>query len=269
MKIAFIGGGHMTCAMVEGLTRHSSEHTITVVDRNADKRQALSSQFNINVTAYPSEIPADTNVLIVAVKPIDVRAVCENITLANSIIISVAAGVTLNALSQWLPIANKNIARVMPNTPISVGMGMSVCYTPSDSDNIKSTITALLEPCSKVMWADEESQLDAATAISGSGPGYVYYFAEAMEKAAMQIGFSAAQARLLVAQTLQGGGAMLSHKAQPANILRHAVAVPGGATERAIAIMQKENLNDTIARAIDACHKRAQAIGQELNKDKT
>lgn len=264
MKIAFIGGGHITAAMIAGMRAGNwAAGDIIVADRNADKRQQLQEKFGITAVSAQNALPEDADIVVLAVKPADIRAACEEITQRQAIIVSVAAGISLATLASWCRFAPRYLARAMPNTPLAAAAGMSVCYA-AVPDNIKAQIAALFAAAGKVLWVKDESMIAAATAVSGCGPAYLYYLAEAMEEEARHIGFSAAEARLLVSQTLRGGGAMLCSQHESATNLRRAVAVKGGATERAIDAMESQNLKQIIHNAMRAAQKRAEEIGEEL-----
>lgn len=255
MKITFIGGGNMTAALAAGIAKTENPANIFVIDRNAEKRRAFRD-LGINAAAAPESAPPDADILILAVKPPDMRAACQKLPQTAAAIVSVAAGPALQTIAEWLPFAPKNIARAMPNTPAAAAAGMSVCCG-EVGEKAKADISAVFASVGKVLWLNDESMLSAAVAVSGAGPAYLFYFAEAMMETAQNMGFSAADARLLVCQTLQGGGEMLAHGEKSAAELRRAVMSKGGATERAIAAMESEKLKEIVAAAMNACHARA------------
>ena len=263
MTIAFIGGGHMTTALVAGMTAANFlPGDIVVADRNADKRRQLESCFGVRTVAAQDELSDAVEILILAVKPADIGDVCAQVRQQNAIILSVAAGISLRDICRRLPLSPLAVARIMPNTPFAAAAGMSVCYAETITAAAKSRINELFTCAGKVLWLSEETMLTAATAISGSGPAYVYYFAEAMEEAAQKMGFDAATARLLVIQTLCGGAAILANSDKSAAELCRAVATPGGTTERAIATLQSHALKETIGKAMQDSRQRAEEIGK-------
>ncbi|MGI9307197.1 MAG: pyrroline-5-carboxylate reductase [Gammaproteobacteria bacterium] len=261
MKITFIGGGNMTAALIGGMARAKNPPDIAVIDRNPEKRRALRRRFGVAASASAAaekgrRTAAEADMLILAVKPQDMRAACAAIPPGADIIISIAAGLSLRTIAGWLPFAPKNIARIMPNTPSAVAAGMSVCCG-KISAKAKTQISAAFRAAGEVLWLKDESMLAAATAVSGSGPAYLYYFAEAMQESAVNLGFSAAEARFLVSQTLRGGGAMLAQSGESSSDLRRAVMSKGGTTERAIAALETGNLKKIVRQAMRACHARA------------
>ena len=263
MKIAFIGGGNMTAALAAGIVKTENPADIFVIDRNAEKRRMLRESLGITAAENAESLPPEADILILAVKPADMRAACKTIPPTAAAVVSIAAGLSLRTIAGWLPFAPKNIARIMPNTPAAVGAGMSVCCG-AVSAKAKTDISAAFGAAGEILWVADESMLAAATAVSGSGPAYLFYFAEAMMETAEELGFSAADARFLVRQTLQGGGKMLAQTEKPAAELRRAVMSKGGTTERAIAAMESGKLKEIIAAAMRACHTRAEEISNEL-----
>ena len=264
MKIAFVGGGHIAAAMIAGIRAASDgqQAEIIVADRNEKKRRMLQNTFGVIAADSQSELPPDAKMLILAVKPADIPGVCEKISQRNAIVVSVAAGVSLSSIAARMPFSPQHLARAMPNTPLASGRGMTMCYADAP-DDAKAKIAALFNSAGEVLWAKNESMLAAATAVSGCGPAYLYYLAEAMEEWAVAAGFSAAEARQLTAQTLRGGGEMLHSRPESAADLRLAVAVRGGATERAIAEMAAKDLKQIVRNAMSAAQNRAQELGKE------
>ena len=263
-KIAIIGGGHMTTALIAGWSAKSRRlmSKITVAERNASKRRHLSGSYGIKVVSSQAELPPDAEFVLLAVKPADIPAVCGVITQKKATIISVAAGVSVRAIASGMSFKPYQIIRVMPNTPFALGAGMSVCYGSPVKAAVKSQVTELLEYGGSVLWAQKESMLEAVTAVSGSGPAYIYYFAEAMEKSACEMGFTSSAARRLVVQTIFGGGEMLIKSGKSAESLREAVSVPGGTTERAISVMKHRKLSAIVSEAMRACQTHAEEIAR-------
>ncbi|MGI9296930.1 MAG: pyrroline-5-carboxylate reductase [Gammaproteobacteria bacterium] len=263
MKIAFVGGGHIAAAMIAGMRAgERAADDIIVADRNSEKRRKLREKFGVPVADSQNALPKNADILILAVKPAAMRAACRKITQRRAIVVSVAAGVSLAKIAAWIPFAPRHLARAMPNTPLAAAAGMTVCH--AVAPEIHAQVGALFASAGKVLWVKDEAMLDAATAVSGCGPAYLYYLAEAMEEAATAAGFSAAEARLLVSQTLRGGGEMLCARDESAAELRRAVAVKGGATERAIAAIESQNWKKIVHDAVRAAQNRAEEIAEEL-----
>lgn len=257
IKAAFVGGGHMASALIAGLA--DSGCAVHVADRNKSRRNALSEKYGAIATDRPSSLPV-SDVLILAVRPGDMRAACEELPAAGAVV-SVALGIPMKTLREWMPQAG-GVARAMPNTPAAMGMGMTVCC--GDLLEAAQTHTsAVFSAVGEVIWVEEESLVDAATAVSGCGPAYAYYMAEVMEEAAREMGFDEQAARRMAAQTLRGGGEMLRRSGESAETLRHAVAVKGGATEQAILHMQNRKVGESIKEAMGEALSRARQTAKE------
>lgn len=266
-KIGIIGGGHMASALISGWS--SSRELckkLTIAERNVSKRRTLSRRYGVQTVSSQEELPGDIEIMILAVKPSDVRGVCEKLTQKRCLIMSIAAGITTGALLGWIDVKPMGVLRVMPNTPFSLNAGMSVCYGRKLSSKMKSKITWLLGIGGEVLWMREESKLSLVTAVSGSGPAYIYYVAEAMEEAGYKLGLTRKSSRDLVAQTVMGGGMMLKSGGVSARGLREAVSVPGGTTERAIKELEKGDLSGMILSAMESCQERAEEISEELEE---
>ena len=262
MEIGFVGGGHMTAAIVAGLHQSNIARRLAVIDRNADKRRRLKARFGASVFADTEQLPPTLDAILLSVKPADMPAACRQLAPTSATIITLAAGIPTSNIAEWLPFSPRRIARAMPNTPAAVGYGMTALYArPPLESKIKKQLSAIFSAVGEVLWVKKEAMLDAATSVSGSGPAYFYYFAEAMQEAAEDSGFSAAESRRLVVQTLQGAGAMLAQNRQSAAELRRAVAVKGGATEQALAVMESAKMKAIVKKAMRACHHRASQLG--------
>lgn len=278
MNITFIGGGHMATALIAGL---AAQHRIIVVDRNADKLQRLHADFGVTTAAADGDLGgavADADVVFLAVRPPQIQALCKSVVshlgkTASPLVISVAAALRVGDLSRWLG-GYQKIIRAMPNTPAQLKCGMTLLYAaPSAvSDAQKQQATSLFSQVGKAAWLSAEELVDAATAISGSGPGYFYYWIEGMQKAAAQMGLDEPLATQLILQTMHGAAAMVAHHAAanpPATAadLCRAVAVPGGTTEQALAVMKNRQLHAIFKDALLACRDRATALSQQLAAD--
>ena len=258
MKIVIIGGGHLALALVTGLINHQRDWQIAVVERNAHKR----AHFPASVTTYATTAEApQAEVVILAVRPDQIQGVCAACT--DTLVISVAAGIRLARLQIWLADKNCRVVRVMPNTPIAVGEGVSVAQgalSPPD----RQYVQAIFSCVGKVIWLADESLMDAATAVSGCAPAYVYYLVEAMQETAAQMGLPASEAEAMIVQVCRGAAAMMA-QGNSAVELRRAIMLKGGATEQAIFSLQQDAFKATVARAIQAARSRSQAIGEALD----
>ncbi|MCB5190318.1 pyrroline-5-carboxylate reductase [Methylobacillus arboreus] len=269
MKISFIGGGNMAGAIIGGLKQKGfNTADINVVELDAAKRAQLTEAFGVQATEHlPSVVNSD--VIVLAVKPQQLRdlAIFLASFLKQQLIISIAAGISCAALSRWLN-GYSAIVRVMPNTPAQIQAGVSGLYAAEGvSMEQREQANLLLSAAGSTLWLDDESKIDAVTAISGSGPAYVFYFIEALEQAALELGFDPEQARSLSLQTFLGASKLASQSDSPAATLRSQVTSKGGTTERAIQSMEQANIKQAIIQAAHAAAERARELGEQLGKD--
>lgn len=270
MEISFIGGGNMAAALIGGMVgRGFDAASIRVIDPVAGARERLVRDYGVR--CYEA-LPADTalgEVIVLAVKPQQMREACAALSgrLRDELILSIAAGVRLDDLSRWLG-GHARLARCMPNTPALIGMGITGLYAGAAvSATQREQAQRILEAVGRVVWVDAEDALDAVTAVSGSGPAYVFYFIEAMQRAAVDAGLDAEAARALVLETFRGATELAARSDEPVSLLRERVTSKGGTTERALATLQQHAVADAIVRAIDAARARAAELGRELGKD--
>ncbi len=265
MNIIFIGGGHMSYALVAGLvSSNDSNHQITVIDRNDDKRCRFKNDFDINTLATINDTTAATaDIIILSVRPPQMQEVCRSLK-TQALLISVAAGIHLQAIAQWTN--NNRVIRTIPNTPIQQASGVTVCYANSTiSDAECRHAETIFANGSQVFWVKDEKLIDAAVAVSGSGPAYVYYFIEAMQRAAKNMGLDDTTAKAMILQTMRGAVKMVEKSDKDAATLRQEVAVQGGTTERAINTMHDAHFIQLIEKAMQACHARAIELGESLS----
>ena len=259
MKIAFIGGGHMAYALIAGFDKTAE---VIVADRNEEKRARLAREFNVDVAeALPTSLVAD--VIVLAVRPPQALAACAQLPAAG-MLVSAVAGLRHSALTAASGRAAGQVVRIMPNTPAQVKTGMTFGYAAASSVDDQFMVEQLFATVGKFVWLAEERLLDSVTAVSGSGPAYVYYIIEAMQQAAIELGIAPEVALAAVLQTLRGACAMVEASGQTPESLRAAVAVPGGTTARALAVMQEAGVKDAFARAMHACAARAEKMGSVL-----
>ena len=264
-SISFIGGGNMAMAMVKGLVAVQPRPRLTVAGPTAEKLFAFSAM-GVATTTDNSEAVAASDIIVLAIKPQKAALVVPALAAAwtpGKILVSILAGTTTAKLASWLP-AGARIVRAMPNTPLAIGQGMvGLCKGADASDADITQAEALFTPCGKVLRLADESRMDAITAVSGSGPAYVFAFAEALMSGAQALGFSADEAALLVGQTLSGATAYLQQQGVvQAAALRQKVTSPGGTTAAALAVMAAGDHVGLITRALAA----AEARGRELGK---
>jgi pyrroline-5-carboxylate reductase len=267
MKIAFIGGGNMAAALIGGLIKRGVQPSdIYAVDINDEARERTAKQFGIATGAAVDATLAGYDAIVLAVKPQVLKSVAEALAphLSKQTIISIAAGIRATDLSRWLN-GYTQIVRTMPNTPALIGMGVTgLAALPGVSDAAKALSSQVLEAVGTAVWFDDEAKLDAVTAISGSGPAYVFYFIEAMQEAAHQLGMDEEQGRALAVATFTGAAQLAAQSGEPASVLRERVTSKGGTTAAALASFDAQGVKDAIVRGALAAQARAKEMGDEL-----
>lgn len=267
-KISFIGGGNMAAAIIGGLVASGTAPTdIEVVEINADARARLAARFG--VVTHAELTAARLHALVVlAVKPQtlpDVAAVLSG-RLDGQLVLSIAAGVRVADLARWLG-GHARIVRAMPNTPALVQAGIAGLYAgPGLGHEARSQAESVLRAVGGVVWVDDESQLDAVTAVSGSGPAYVFYFIEALEAAGVAQGLAGDTARQLALQTFFGAAKLALESGEEPALLRQRVTSKGGTTERGIAALEAAAVRLAIGQAVEAASRRSAELGDELGR---
>ncbi|WP_047394600.1 pyrroline-5-carboxylate reductase [Chitinibacter sp. ZOR0017] len=269
MTITFIGGGNMATAMIGGmLSQGFSSQDIHVIEPDAGKRAELTQQYGISTSAPGEAFPASEAVLF-AVKPQQFKAVTAEVLphLGNALVISIAAGIRVDTLSRFLQ-GHSRIIRVMPNTPALVQAGISGVYASEAVSEADRALTSrILASIGEQVWVEEESQIDGITAISGSGPAYIFYFMEALQAAARAQGFSPDIAHKLAYQTFAGAVKLALNSDDDAGTLQQKVTSKGGTTERAIKALETSQVRSTIIAAAAAAAARSRELGEELGRD--
>ncbi|TXD96935.1 pyrroline-5-carboxylate reductase [Psychrobacter frigidicola] len=268
-KISFIGGGNMAQALISGLIACGVKpDLITVSAPSVETRQQFNNQHmnTVDATSDPKAAVVDADVVILAVKPQVMKAVVSEFAdaLDSQLVISVAAGLSTDLLSDMLG-GYRNIVRAMPNTPSKIQMGAAGLYGTKDiTEAQKQLATAVMAASGLVMWVEEEAQMHAVTAVSGSAPAYVFYFIESMVDGAVALGLDKEQASALAMQTVLGAATMaIGSNNSPAE-LRRKVTSPNGTTQAAIESMQGNEIGHQIAEAMQACYDRSQALSEEM-----
>lgn len=269
MKISFIGGGNMARALIGGLQKNNFAMTdINVVEPDAGKRVQLHADFGINVSEQlPSVATAD--LIVLAVKPQQLRdlAIFLGSLLQKQLVVSIAAGIRSTDLMRWLG-GYGSVVRAMPNTPAQVQAGISALYAATGVNQAqRQQADTLLSAVGSTLWLDDEAQMDAVTAISGSGPAYVFYFIEAMQQAAMELGLSAQHVRKLSMQTFLGTSLLAMNSGETPEALRIQVTSKGGTTEQALLSMETAAVKASIVRAIKTAAECSKQLGNMLGKD--
>ena len=264
-NIAFIGGGNMARSLIGGLiARGASAASIRVAEPVEVLRESLARDFGIEVFATAAEAAADADLWLLAVKPQVMRVVCEGLsTLAQSrkpLVVSIAAGITASQMQRWLG-GDGAVIRAMPNTPALLGAGVTGLFANAQVDAAgRARTEELLSSAGKTVWIDAEAKMDAVTAVSGSGPAYVFLLAEAMEAAAKAEGLADDAARTLVLQTVLGAARMLTESDEAPEELRKRVTSPNGTTQAAIETFQEGGFEKLVGKAIHAASERGRQL---------
>ncbi|MGH8109551.1 MAG: pyrroline-5-carboxylate reductase [Arenimonas sp.] len=265
IKITFIGGGNMARSLIGGLIQKGlSADQIKVSEPVEVLAEGLAKDFSVATFADNSQAVVGSNIWVFAVKPQVMKTVCQQLAStaqANKpLIVSIAAGITSQQLDAWLG-GNMPVVRIMPNTPALLGAGASGLFANANvSAEQKQHSQDLMQATGITVWIESESLMDAVTAVSGSGPAYVFLLAESMQAAGIAQGLSAEAARALTNQTLLGASRMLSETNEPADVLRQRVTSPGGTTQAAIESFEAQGFRDIVNTAIDAATKRGRAL---------
>ena len=268
ISIGFVGGGNMAQAIIRGLLRagHSASR-LSVADPSGEQRNAVTAiNGAINVAEDSTDLAGRCDLLVLAVKPqimADVASMLgQQERPTQQIIVSVAAGITLESLRSWFG-SNAAIIRVMPNQPALAGEGMSgLCATATVDNAGRAAADYLMSATGKAAWFDDESLMDAVTAISGSGPAYFYLCTEIMQDVAREFGFTADIARMLSTQTALGAATVASHSTDDLATLRQQVTSPGGTTAAALAALEEAGIRDIFRKALIAARDRSVELGQ-------
>lgn len=273
LKIGFIGAGNMARSLIGGLIASGlPTDNIQASAPDTEHLNALTHDFGIQ-TSTNNQVSVDQcDVIVLAVKPQMLKQVCQAIhPRQESLYLSIAAGIPTLSISHWLkqkagadPLA---IIRAMPNTPALLQTGASALYAnPHASEAQRESAEAIMRAVGLALWVEDEAQMDAVTALSGSGPAYHFLFMEAMISAARELGLSETNARLLTIQTAFGAAKMALEIDDEPAALRHNVTSPGGTTERAIETFQQGGFEKLVASALGAARDRARELAEELGK---
>jgi pyrroline-5-carboxylate reductase len=278
MKITFLGGGNMANAIIGGLlaTRAATAagaqaidpKDISVLDVNADSLSTLARSYGVVTSLDPFTVPLG-DVIVVAVKPQNLRALAQAIAprLAlqpTSVVLSIAAGIRIADLSRWLG-GFANIVRSMPNTPALVHAGISGLFASEGvSQDLRDQAERVLKSVGETIWFEHESDLDIVTAVSGSGPAYVFYFIEALTQAGVQAGLNADAAQRLALATFAGAAKLAVSSPESPATLRERVTSKGGTTERGLAALREAHVTEAVIDAVAKAGARSKELGDQL-----
>lgn len=266
--IAFLGGGNMASAIISGMTQTKQSTQISVVDNHETQRDFLSKQLGVSAFENIGDIQDVPDFWVLAVKPQSMKTALNQLVphlKTHQVIISIAAGLSISTLKIWLN-GHEQIVRTMPNTPALVKQGVTGVYAPLSiiSEAHKSTIHQLFSSIGECIWLQNESEIDAITAISGSGPAYVFNMMEHLVNAAQNLGFSADTSKQLVLQTFKGAVTLAKQSNDDLATLRSKVTSKGGTTAAALDKFADLGLGNVILQGVQEAQKRAVSLSKEL-----
>ena len=266
MNIGFIGGGNMASALIGGLLKRgfAAAH-LRVVEINPDNCTRLHNEYSVRASADLAAGVAHSEFIVLAVKPQQLHELALQLAplLSGQLVISIAAGIRAKDLSRWL--GTENIVRAMPNTPALIRSGITGLYPlPAVSATHRHDAQTIMSAVGSTIWLESEAMMDAVTAVSGSGPAYVFYFIEAMQKAALELGFNQQDAHRLVLDTFMGATKLAEAGNEDVSVLRSRVTSKNGTTERAILSMESNHVQQHIISAVRAAAIRSEEMGAEF-----
>ncbi len=263
--IAFIGGGNMARSLIGGLVaRGQPAGAIRVAEPVAGLRAALAADFGVHCHASAALAADGAGTWVLAVKPQVLQAVCESLAAVaqaqRPLVVSIAAGITTAQIDRWLG-GGQAVVRTMPNTPALLGAGATGLYANAAVvAGRRQAAEELMQATGVTAWIPDEALMDVVTAVSGSGPAYVFLLAEAMQAAGEAQGLAPDTARRLVVQTLLGASRMLAESGEPAQVLRERVTSPGGTTQAALESFEAGGLRTLVDQAITAATRRGREM---------
>lgn len=273
-NICFIGGGNMATSLIGGLVAqgHPAD-SISVSDPNESQRSELEQQFSIKTFSDCAQAMEDADIVVLAVKPQIMKAVASDVAVAieksakQPLFVSIAAGINLFSLQTWLG-QEQAIVRCMPNTPSLIQLGASGLFANEQTSIVQKNLAeTVLKAAGIVQWVQSEAEIDAVTAVSGSGPAYYFLLMEAMIDAGIELGLSRETASELTIQTAIGAAHMAKESDVDVAELRKRVTSPGGTTEQAINTFEKANLREVVKSALAAAHRRSGELAQLLGEN--
>jgi pyrroline-5-carboxylate reductase len=269
--LAFVGGGNMARSLVGGLlARGWRAQQIVVADPMAAQLEALQAQYGIRVTDDNASAARGADVIVLAVKPQQMRnaaiAIKDAIAGQQPLLISIAAGIRTSDIQRWLP--DISVVRAMPNRPALQGCGMTGLYaTANVSAERRSLAEQILGAVGATLWLEREQHLDVVTAVSGSGPAYFFLLIEMLEAAGIAQGLPAEVSRKLAIETAYGSGSMAHEATEPPATLRQQVTSKGGTTEAALQVLEGQRIRATFDAAVAAATRRAAELADEFGAD--
>ncbi len=272
-SILIIGAGNMGTSIASGLlAKYWPTEQITFCEQDDTRHAALNKSFpESNIVSDPAEVTSPCKIILLAVKPYDMESACQKLSTinlpANTLFISIAAGVPVSAFHNWL--GNQAIiVRCMPNTPAAIGLGMTGLYShPNTDHNDKQLAEQILSTTGKTLWVDKETMLDAVTALSGSGPAYLFYLMECLQESGKSLGLNTQDSYTLTLQTMLGAAQLAQQQNIDFKTLRANVTSKGGTTEQAINCFIRNDMKKMIDSALKAASEKASEISQSFTKE--
>ena len=272
--ITFIGGGNMGRALISGLINNGFKaEQISVVEANTATAQQLENDLKVKISPALENIHFDfakNNVVVMAIKPQDFKIAAlalapklKHASATGPLVLSIAAGIRLDDMSRWLD--HNRCVRAMPNTPALIGKGITGLFANTAvSESDRNLAQTICNTVGQSIWVADEKLIDAVTALSGSGPAYVFAFLEAMQSAGEKLGLDQTSARKLAYATLEGASQLANHSEEQASVLRERVTSKGGTTAAALEVLQQGGWGQILEKAIDAANQRGKAMGDEF-----
>lgn len=270
MRIAFLGGGNMANAFLGGLlAKGFAAADLSIIEKMPEARAKLAATYGVHASEAADAATHAAGTLVLAVKPQDMKAALAPLAALakDKLVISIAAGVRIGTLSRWLG-GHARVVRCMPNTPALIGAGITGLYAPPGvSEDEKQRAARVLGAVGECVWVPDEALLDPVTAVSGSGPAYVFWFLEQMAAAGESMGLAPEAARQLALHTVLGAAKLAAGSPEPASVLRERVTSKGGTTAAALQVFADEDLAGRFAKALRAASARGTELGDLLDRD--
>lgn len=271
MKITFIGGGNMASALIAGLAGQlTAGANIHVIDPNPDQLARLAHNFGVTTAPKVDDAVGRSDVIVLAVKPQQMREVAAGLLAqlgGKPLLLSIAAGIRGADLARWLG-GYGAIVRTMPNTPALIGRGITgMVAMDGVTAQQKQAADDIMKAVGATVWLEDEALIDPVTAVSGSGPAYVFYFIEAMQQAAQELGLSAEQGKQLALATFAGASQLAAQSPDEVSVLRERVTSKGGTTYAALMSMEQSGVKQAIVDAVKAASARGRELGEQLGND--
>jgi len=268
-KIGFIGGGNMAASLIGGLISDGfAADNIVVAEPQASRREELRAHFGVRTETDNTVLVKSVEVIVLAVKPQVLPEVCEQMAAAVQesapLVVSIAAGIRVADIDRWLG-GNNAIVRTMPNTPALVKSGATALFANDKVGKAQRELAeGIMRAVGLTLWVDEETLLDAVTAISGSGPAYFFLLIEMLQQTGCKLGLPEQSARLLALQTAFGAARMALESNEDCAELRARVTSPGGTTERAVTILEQGGIRELFDKALQGARDRAAELADQL-----